>query len=104
MNAQAQRVDVLAVMGHCLETVRKIADALPGDARAALFANDIVNARAAVAGLIAASQAIDERIAYYASLGENQSPNIEQWAYTDRSGDIARLRKALALAGGRDHG
>ena len=46
--------------------------------------------------LVEAARAIEERIAYYASLKADDAPNIEDWAYTDGSGDIARLRAALA--------
>lgn len=52
--------------------------------------------RAAVAELIEAARVIDDRIAYYSSIGEAAEQNIEDWAYTDRSGDMARYRAALA--------
>lgn len=56
----------------------------------------VAQARAAVAELIEAARVIDGRIAYYASIGEDAEQNIEDWAYTDRSGDMARYRAALA--------
>ena len=90
-------VDVLAVM----------ADAL-GDVMAAQVAGlevetkapELSAAIAAVAKLIEAARVIEERIAYYANLGENAEQNIEDWAYTDNSGDIARYRAALARVTG----
>jgi len=54
----------------------------------------------AVIDLIDAARVIDERIAYYANLGENAEQNIEDWAYTDNSGDIARYRAALGRVTG----
>lgn len=58
------------------------------------------NARlmAAAPELLAAAERIEKRIAYYASMGEQAQINIEQWAYTDNSGDIAALRAAIAKA------
>lgn len=52
-------------------------------------------ARAAVSELLGVAQQLRDRIAYYASLGEEGAPNIEDWAYTDRSGDIARLDASI---------
>ena len=59
-------------------------------------ANQIRAALKPIAELIAAAANVSERIAYYAELGENATPTIEDWAYTDQSGDVARLRSALA--------
>ena len=55
---------------------------------------------AAAPELLEAAEIIEARIAYYASLCENDIPNIEEWAYTDNSGDMARLRSAIAKAYG----
>lgn len=51
--------------------------------------------------LLAALKRIEQRIAYYASLAEGDAPNIEQWAYTDQSGDMREVRAAIAEAEGR---
>lgn len=50
--------------------------------------------------LLAVAQRIEARIAYYASMAELDQPNIEQWAYTDGSGDIAALRAVIAQCKG----
>lgn len=42
-----------------------------------------------------ALETLVDRISYYASLAEEGTPNIEDWAYTDNSGDIAKARAAL---------
>ena len=52
--------------------------------------------------LLAAAQRVEQRISYYASLAEEDAPNIEQWAYSDNSGDLAYLRAAIAKALGED--
>jgi hypothetical protein len=58
------------------------------------------NARliAAAPDLLEAAKRIEKRIAYYASMAEAGQPNIEQWAYTDQSGDVKTLRAAIAKA------
>ena len=58
------------------------------------------NARliAAAPELLKALKAIEARITYYAGLAEGDAPNIEQWAYTDQSGDLASARAAIAKA------
>lgn len=43
-------------------------------------------------------QKLLERISYYASLAEEDAPNIEQWAYTEGSSDVAAARAAIAKA------
>ena len=60
------------------------------------------NARliAAAPELLEALQRIEKRIAYYASLADGEAPNIEQWSYTDQSGDVAFARAAIAKATG----
>jgi len=60
------------------------------------------NARliAAAPELLGALQRIEKRIAYYASLADGEAPNIEQWSYTDQSGDVAFARAAIAKATG----
>ena len=50
--------------------------------------------------LLEALQRIEKRIAYYASLADGEAPNIEQWSYTDQSGDVAFARAAIAKATG----
>ena len=50
--------------------------------------------------LLEALKAIEARITYYAGLAEGEAPNIEQWAYTDQSGDLANARAAIAKAEG----
>ena len=50
------------------------------------------------AELLEALKAIEARITYYAGLAEGEAPNIEQWAYTDQSGDLASARAAIAKA------
>lgn len=50
--------------------------------------------------LLAALTKIVERITYYAELKEGEIPNIEDWAYTYNSGDMAAARAALAKATG----
>jgi len=55
---------------------------------------------AAAPELLEAAEIIEKRIAYYASLYENDIPNIEEWGYTDKSGDMAKLRSAIAKAKG----
>ena len=52
------------------------------------------------ADLLEALKAIEARITYYAGLAEGDAPNIEQWAYTDQSGDLASARAAIAKAEG----
>lgn len=54
--------------------------------------------RAAAPELLEALQRIEKRIAYYASMAAGDAPNIEQWAYTDQSGDMAIVRAAIAKA------
>lgn len=51
--------------------------------------------------LLGALKKLTERIGYYASLADDDCPNIEQWAYTDGSGDVAEARAAIAKAEGR---
>ena len=60
------------------------------------------NARliSAAPDLLEALKILTERIAYYASLAEGEAPNIEQWAYTDGSSDVAKARSAIAKATG----
>lgn len=55
---------------------------------------------AAAPELLEALQVLSERIAYYASLAEGEATNIEQWAYTDGSSDVAKARAAIAKATG----
>jgi len=55
---------------------------------------------AAAPELLEAAEIIEDRIAYYASLYEEDAPNIEEWGYTDNSGDMAKLRQAIAKAKG----
>lgn len=84
-------VDVLAVLD---DLVADMGD-LPGTT-----GQQVAQVRDAVAELIEAARVIDDRIAYYSSIGEAAEQNIEDWAYTDRSGDMARYRAALARCGG----
>jgi hypothetical protein len=51
--------------------------------------------------LLEALKTIEQRISYYASLEESETPNIEQWAYSDQSGDLAKARAAIAKAEGK---
>ena len=74
--------------------VRALDKAVPGFAASYLRPAEVTPS--AVEALAMAADAIAERISYYAELGEHASTNIEDWAYTDGSGDIARLRAALA--------
>lgn len=48
--------------------------------------------------LLEALKVLVERIEYYASLAEDEAPNIEQWAYTEGSSDVAKARAAIAKA------
>lgn len=53
------------------------------------------------AELLAALKVLTDRIGYYASLAEDDAPNIEQWAYTDQSSDVANARALIAKAEAR---
>jgi hypothetical protein len=55
---------------------------------------------AAAPELLEAAEIIEDRIAYYASLYEEGAPNIEEWGYMDNSGDMAKMRRAIAKAKG----
>lgn len=55
---------------------------------------------AAAPELLEALETIEERISYYASLNDSEAPNIEQWAYTDQSSDMKKVRAAIAKAKG----
>lgn len=72
------------------------------DAEPMQHGNDVANARliAAAPELLEALKRIEARVSYYAGLAEGQAPNIEQWAYTDASGDMAIVRAAIAKAEG----
>lgn len=50
--------------------------------------------------LLAALTKMVDRISYYAELKEGEIPNIEDWAYTYNSGDMAAARAAIAKATG----
>jgi len=56
--------------------------------------------KAPLTALLEAAEIIEARIAYYASLYEESVPNIEEWGYTDNSGDMAKLRQAISKAKG----
>ena len=50
----------------------------------------------AVERLRKTAEVVSERIAYYASYVPDEVINIEDWGYTDNSGDIQKFREALA--------
>jgi hypothetical protein len=56
---------------------------------------------AAAPKLLAALEVLVERIEYYSALPQDQRPCIEQWEYTEGSGDMAIARAAIAKARGQ---
>ena len=61
---------------------------------------DHIDLIAAAPELLEALTKMVERITYYAELKEGEIPNIEDWAYTYNSGDMAAARAAIAKATG----
>lgn len=86
--------EALAVIGDGDSVVCEFPDRLGAsvDADARLIA--------AAPELLEALTKMVERITYYAELKEGDIPNIEDWAYTYNSGDMASARAAIAKAAG----
>jgi hypothetical protein len=60
VNKQTEPVDVLAVMGHAIESAGKMVKASNGDFRAVIYQDDLFKARAAIAELIEAADALSK--------------------------------------------
>lgn len=92
----------IRIPGYSRNPVACATPAAAGDAEARRDAETLANARliAAAPELLEALTKMVERITYYAELKEGDIPNIEDWAYTYNSGDMASARAAIAKAAG----
>jgi hypothetical protein len=97
VNKQTEPVDVLAVMGHAIESAGKMVKASNGDFRAVIYQDDLFKARAAIAELIEACQVYDDlrdRLFLLMMADPRRESLLKQVEEADK-----RRRAALALVG-----